>query len=880
MAQKNTPDSGAGIIELTDIVQPAKKKEGGQHIDFDGQLADLVSSKSGKTFSLEEPPELDSLLAGLGDENAQKRPPASGAGEDDAEDYIELGDSLTAPGPTVKKWDDRKGTLRSGDVDSLIDDLDVPPSGRRSAPGKEAAGGAPRQEEGPVEDLDSLLDSLFSSPAASQVAAVTNSGSSSGSSKVSGTTDDNVVPPAPLDLPEPAAPLVQTGPADTPVAPSEPGAFGEVLVAGEKSQAGTSSVDPFADEELPDLDALLRGLDEPEAPRASAPKDSPAELVASPATTMSPPPVQEESVQEEPAPQPAPAAQDEKTLDLDALLGGITDTEPAAAPADAPVLSAPEPFNVFDTPVEPEVHVEPDTPDAPEDLNMAEAAQAPDTPEAMDELDRLLADLKLPESGASQTSAQDDHEEIEAILDAALEPLAPEGEKRSPLLDFEDNSAPEEDDSFEPLLLPDELEEPLIEPLDEQPLASEDIPGLNEAVSPVHPAPTVDPVVPVAPVAEADEATEADEAETPPAEEPVEEPVEFAVPEPVLEEVIPMINEAEPETPPAVAEDEVETLKNLDAMLSAFPDAPPAPRIGDEAEGDDESAALSESAMAAEDAARYGAMLSGQEDRLVGLELSLARLEERLASLESAEPAPPQEPVVVVQPVDTSAMAEEVLEQVRADLDARAQGSDDELITLAVKELEERISSLEELEELRVSLAAADSADDAETPAEPDPVLVGAVSARVVEEICGPVEERLRGELLESLPDLMLDRLVARVAAQVSEQLLPRLRADLEKDLAAAGQKAADAEQKAVEAVHKAAEAEHKAADATSFALVEMENRITALEGRPTVKWPNTAKLAEEVLDRLHGDIDRLAAESASRVLREEIAALMQGLQE
>ena len=60
-----------------------------------------------------------------------------------------------------------------------------------------------------------------------------------------------------------------------------------------------------------------------------------------------------------------------------------------------------------------------------------------------------------------------------------------------------------------------------------------------------------------------------------------------------------------------------------------------------------------------------------------------------------------------------------------------------------------------------------------------------------------------------------------------------------------------------------------------------MKRRVTELEERPLPELilpelPDTERVTAEVLERIRGELDRVASESAARVLREEIVALMQ----
>ena len=287
---------------------------------------------------------------------------------------------------------------------------------------------------------------------------------------------------------------------------------------------------------------------------------------------------------------------------------------------------------------------------------------------------------------------------------------------------------------------------------------------------------------------------------------------------------------------------------------------------------------------------------------------TLEGLAGRIAALESAIHAPDVSEASDVSgaddagmerpELDAEAVTEDVLARVRTELAAQ-QAAAEERSAASVQELAARLAALE---------ADREAASRQE---EPSSALVDAVAAQVETQLEARLEERLADRLIERLEasgrigapleerlaEQLLDRLAAPLEDRLAERLTEHLSTSLKERLAAElpsimearltdllGDKLCDeAAERArgrllPELEKEVAQAERKAEDETSFALVEMENRITALEGRPTAKWPNTARLAEEVLDRLHGDIDRMAAESASRVLREEIVALMKGL--
>lgn len=187
MAEKKTQDPTAGIIDLVEIVESTKEKDPPHEIDFDSQLSDLLGK--GQTASMKEPPELESLLggsgAGSGGTNKKETSQASG------DDFIDLTDPADDPFDALTRETDKSqsdsdesgdlfaeltaGALKgktpaqapSNGIDAFIDDLDVPPNG--AAPSSPAPSNPEDKPE--VENLDSLLDSLFTSPAAEQVAA-------------------------------------------------------------------------------------------------------------------------------------------------------------------------------------------------------------------------------------------------------------------------------------------------------------------------------------------------------------------------------------------------------------------------------------------------------------------------------------------------------------------------------------------------------------------------------------------------------------------------------------------------------------------------------------------------------------------------------------
>lgn len=828
MAKKNAYDSEADVIELTtpeatiidltEIVQPARKQVDTGDIDFNDELTDLVGGEG----NLDQPSELDSLLSDIGGAADEAERPGAG-------DFAGAMQEAVASMPEADA------------VGALIDDLDPPPSGAAS----DEAG------EGGEEELDSLLDSLFSSPAATRIASATDEESAEESLEpiTPGTESDPAV--ADEDIPDlaeevfadfdslldgedmgpeavPAAPKPVTGSAQAAPKPAPTAKAAPLPTESAPEPAAESAANPVAEDAFPDLDSLLDGLDvepvaapeAPSAPAARAVEAVPEEEQGSkevkardvladldsllsgrdvgptaasgqkPAPKATDVPIQAESAPE-PAESAAGPVAGDAFPDLDSLLDGL-DVEPAAAPA-APVLDP--------------------VPEAP-------AAPVQELREDLDELDLLLDGV---ESSAEPPVTHDDKAEIDAILDEALLPDDGPAENVAPTLD---------------ILLPDEEGET-------------DLSGEDDAVlAAVEQGGEPDPLQP-AQLAASEARLEATSCEQPDQDDIAESSAE-SLPE-----------SSSGDGDADLSGNPEEVLRNIDDLVEGA-----SPAFAETLEGLAGRIAALESAIHAPDVSE-ASDVSGADD----------------AGMERPE-------------LDAEAVTEDVLARVRTELAAQ-QAAAEERSAASVQELAARLAALE---------ADREAASRQE---EPSSALVDAVAAQVETQLEARLEERLADRLIERLEasgrigapleerlaEQLLDRLAAPLEDRLAERLTEHLSTSLKERLAAElpsimearltdllGDKLCDeAAERArgrllPELEKEVAQAERKAEDETSFALVEMENRITALEGRPTAKWPNTARLAEEVLDRLHGDIDRMAAESASRVLREEIVALMKGL--
>ena len=937
MAKKNAYDSEADVIELTtpeatiidltEIVQPARKQVDTGDIDFNDELTDLVGGEG----NLDQPSELDSLLSDIGGAADEAERPGAG-------DFAGAMQEAVASMPEADA------------VGALIDDLDPPPSGAAS----DEAG------EGGEEELDSLLDSLFSSPAATRIASATDEESAEESLEpiTPGTESDPAV--ADEDIPDlaeevfadfdslldgedmgpeavPAAPKPVTGSAQAAPKPAPTAKAAPLPTESAPEPAAESAANPVAEDAFPDLDSLLDGLDvepvaAPEAPSAPAARaveavpeeeqgskevkarDVLADLdsllsggnggptaasgpIPAPKATAAPLPA--ESVPE-PAESAANPAAEDAFPDLDSLLDGL-DVEPVAAPAapapeassapaagavkavpeqdskedvkqqnirgrdvladldsllsgrdvgptaasgqkpapkatDVPIQaeSAPEPAESAAGPVAGDafpdldslldgLDVEPAAaPAAPvlDPVPEAPAAPVQELREDLDELDLLLDGV---ESSAEPPVTHDDKAEIDAILDEALLPDDGPAENVAPTLD---------------ILLPDEEGET-------------DLSGEDDAVlAAVEQGGEPDPLQP-AQLAASEARLEATSCEQPDQDDIAESSAE-SLPE-----------SSSGDGDADLSGNPEEVLRNIDDLVEGA-----SPAFAETLEGLAGRIAALESAIHAPDVSE-ASDVSGADD----------------AGMERPE-------------LDAEAVTEDVLARVRTELAAQ-QAAAEERSAASVQELAARLAALE---------ADREAASRQE---EPSSALVDAVAAQVETQLEARLEERLADRLIERLEasgrigapleerlaEQLLDRLAAPLEDRLAERLTEHLSTSLKERLAAElpsimearltdllGDKLCDeAAERArgrllPELEKEVAQAERKAEDETSFALVEMENRITALEGRPTAKWPKTARLAEEVLDRLHGDIDRMAAESASRVLREEIVALMKGL--
>lgn len=187
------------IIDLTEIVEKGRELSSASDskVDFDSELSDLLDSKDG-SLSLDDAPELDSLLAGLDDaptpsravsadkpeEDEEAAAPAESATDtsvpEDLDALIGSLDELPEPsateaGKAVKAVPENLDSVLArfdakpaapdktpeaeivsakdggaGDLDALISDLDMPENGGDRASSEE-----------PSENVDSLLDSLL-----------------------------------------------------------------------------------------------------------------------------------------------------------------------------------------------------------------------------------------------------------------------------------------------------------------------------------------------------------------------------------------------------------------------------------------------------------------------------------------------------------------------------------------------------------------------------------------------------------------------------------------------------------------------------------------------------------------------------------------------
>ncbi|MEG1610075.1 MAG: hypothetical protein RR317_02710, partial [Bilophila sp.] len=260
MAQ-NTKDGTDGIIELVDIVaQVDDKTPAAKKIDFDSQLSDLLGK--GKAITLDNSPELEELLSDLdGDPSTEKtsdifsRPQqvtTSDSSPDDSVDALFTSAPLDAEKRAPSPFDDPtpvgRPTNPMDDVDKFIDHLDVPPSETRS---KTAPTDEPKPE---VEDLDSLLDSLFSSPAAEQI----NKGDQKPVSTPPAMSNDT--------------PLVNADELDALFNPKD-----EEPTAPEKAQ--TAEGNRPTSSSLPHLDKMLLDITPAEEPQKAAEADTQAETL-------------------------------------------------------------------------------------------------------------------------------------------------------------------------------------------------------------------------------------------------------------------------------------------------------------------------------------------------------------------------------------------------------------------------------------------------------------------------------------------------------------------------------------------------------------------------------------------------------------------------
>ncbi|MEG2139277.1 MAG: hypothetical protein RRY20_00630 [Bilophila sp.] len=388
MAQ-NTKDGTDGIIELVDIVaQVDDKTPAAKKIDFDSQLSDLLGK--GKAITLDNSPELEELLSDLdGDPSTEKpsdifsRPQQVASPDSSPDDSV---DALftSAPLDAEKRASSSptpvgRPTNPMDDVDKFIDHLDVPPSETRS---KTAPTDEPKPE---VEDLDSLLDSLFSSPAAEQI---------------------NKGDPKPVSTPPAMSndtPLVNADELDALFNPKD-----EEPTAPEKAQ--TAEGNRPTSSSLPDsLDKMLLDITPAEEPQEAAEADTQAETLSK---------IQPDSAALITFPDEAelsapPQQADAQTAELDTLMPQPEHSEQDSADAlrqkDAADIAAilDEAMPVFEAspfrvPEATEVAVSPDTAEALPELTTAppaiadisDAVQNASFPELANALDERLARLE------------------------------------------------------------------------------------------------------------------------------------------------------------------------------------------------------------------------------------------------------------------------------------------------------------------------------------------------------------------------------------------------------------------------------------------------------------------------------------------------------
>ncbi len=231
------------------------------------------------------------------------------------------------------------------------------------------------------------------------------------------------------------------------------------------------------------------------------------------------------------------------------------------------------------------------------------------------------------------------------------------------------------------------------------------------------------------------------------------------------------------------------------------------------------------------------------EERIIRLEETLSRLNERVVALEQrADDADERELAVSALSGDIQSLLTEgnvlcgQLKSLASAFDSKAQDAPAEMP------------------------AAETSAFVAEEPAHPSTPSASAdipweSSVPEADSDDGPDVLGLALESLERRLALLESRPVqASDAAGIAQDVLALVRVDMEK-----------------------ASEEH---EASARVLEQLERRVQDLENRPLPQLilpelPDTEAITADIMGRIQGELDRIAAEAAARVLREEIAGLM-----
>lgn len=295
LKDQNPTDSMDDIIDLTEIVQKGKPPRVASKdvVDFDSALSDLMGKvPEGK---MQENPELEELLSGI-DEVAHERRGReaqeddamndnglddSGAGDDkfsqveSADDMDALLSSIDGQHKPVSQT--RKAQQPAEDVDSLLDslmdDIEPPASGaERAAPQEiseadlddlldtieqESTGKTPAEQEAPQDSLDDLLSSLDDLPPVSKAPKAAAPAKSLEEEAPLGSLDDlfdSIAPPK-ADRPSPG--MLEP----EPVAPKAPESLDDLL--GDILPKPVPKPMPRAPERkdtLDSLDDLLGGI--------------------------------------------------------------------------------------------------------------------------------------------------------------------------------------------------------------------------------------------------------------------------------------------------------------------------------------------------------------------------------------------------------------------------------------------------------------------------------------------------------------------------------------------------------------------------------------------------------------------------------------------